>query len=94
MGKKNSFEHESLQDRESIVAYLEALTAGLRAGQVRISQGDQELILEPEGLLTLGIRAVRKRDRTRLDLRISWLETDQIETDQAPLEISGPKAGK
>lgn len=91
MGKKQSFEHESLQDRESIVAYLETITEGLRSGRVEIRQGEEELILEPEGLLTLGIRAVRKRDRTRLDLRISWRDASP-EEDQAPLEISAPEA--
>lgn len=91
MGKKQSFEHESLQDRESIVAYLETLTAGLRSGRVEIRQGEEELILEPDGLLTLGIRAVHKRDRTRLDLRISWRDASP-EQDQAPLEINAPEA--
>lgn len=91
MGKKQSFDHESLQDRESIVAYLESLTAGLRAGQIQIRQGEEELTLEPDGLLTLGIRAVHKRDRTRLDLRISWRDAGP-EPDQPPLEISAPEA--
>jgi amphi-Trp domain-containing protein len=91
MGKKQSFEHESLQDRESIVAYLETVTAGLRSGRLELRQGQDELTLEPDGLLTLGIRAVHKRDRTRLDLRISWRDASP-EADQAPLEITAPEA--
>jgi amphi-Trp domain-containing protein len=86
MAKKRSFEHESLQDRESIVAYLEALTRGLRQGSLKLSDGKSALELAPEGLLTLSVRASQKRNRSRLDLRISWTENDG-EPDPGDLKI-------
>lgn len=90
MGKKHTFEHESLQDRETIVAYLEALTAGLRSGELRLSQGEQTLELKPSGLLTLSVRAARKRERVRLDLRVSWRTGNEgAGEDAPPLRIEG-----
>lgn len=89
MGKKHAFEHESLQDRESIVAYLEALTAGLRAGRIHLSQGETELELHPTGLLTLSVRAARKRERTRLDLRVSWRAGETSSEEGEALRIEG-----
>lgn len=76
MGKKRAFEHESLQDRESIVAYLEAVTEGLRQGKLTLSDGSAVLDLEPSGLLTLSVRASQKRNRSRLDLRVSWRDDE------------------
>ena len=76
MGKKRAFEHESLQDRESIVAYLEAVTEGLRQGKLTLSDGEVELELEPKALLTLSVRASQKRNRSRLDLRVSWRDDE------------------
>lgn len=89
MGKKHAFEHESLQDRETIVAYLEAITAGLRAGRIRLSQGETELELTPSGLLTLSVRAAQKRERVRLDLRVSWRGGEDSGEDAPPLRIEG-----
>ncbi|MGE0710776.1 MAG: amphi-Trp domain-containing protein [Planctomycetota bacterium] len=87
MGKKRAFEHESLQDRESIVRYLEALTAGLREGSLKLSDEQSELELQPQGLLTLTVRASRKRNRSRLDLRVSW--KDRGEGEEGGLKIEG-----
>ena len=53
-----------------------------------LRQGEGEFVLEPEGLLTLGLRATRKRDRIRLDLRISWSEGEKPDSGAA-LEIRG-----
>lgn len=87
MGKKRSFEHESLQDCSSVVAYLEALTEGLRSGTLELRDDGTELSLKPEGLLLLSVRASQKKGRSRIDLRVSWEESEGAEPGKGPLQI-------
>jgi amphi-Trp domain-containing protein len=66
------FEHESLQDRESILAYLRALTEGFENGVLTLSDNTGEIILEPNGLVNFLVKASKKRSRVNLNLKISW----------------------
>ena len=76
------FEHESLQSAGTIGAYLEALAAGLRDGSLTLASDDEELVLQPDGMLELRVRAQQKKDgRTRLDLRIEWQERGEAGDD-------------
>lgn len=66
------FSHESLQDRESILQCLTALGEGFEQGRLRLSSGDEELILETPSMLRLAVRAKQKRNRVEVSVRISW----------------------
>jgi len=81
------FRHESLQDRKTIKALLNALTKGIGAGEITLSDGDGDLTLPVEGLLTLRIKADRSEGACRVDLRISWTE------ENAPDSWDAPKIG-
>ncbi|MCU7795491.1 MAG: amphi-Trp domain-containing protein [Candidatus Thiodiazotropha sp. (ex Myrtea spinifera)] len=70
-GKKN-FRHESLQDRESIQAILKAITQGVGKGKLVLSDEEDEMILNPEGLLQLKVTGTQDTDRHRINLRITW----------------------
>ncbi len=78
------FRHESLQDRKTIKALLAALTKGIGAGEITLSDGDKDLILPVEGLMTLRIKADRSDGACRVDLRISWTEDSDAESTRAP----------
>jgi amphi-Trp domain-containing protein len=73
---KNTFRHESLQDAESVRDILEALMQGLQNGRLTFSDDDDEIVMHPEGLLHLKLRARSEDNRHRLDLRVSWQSTD------------------
>ncbi|MCU7844839.1 MAG: amphi-Trp domain-containing protein [Candidatus Thiodiazotropha sp. (ex Monitilora ramsayi)] len=75
-GKKN-FRHESLQDRESIQAILKAITQGVAKGKLTLSDEEDEMVLNPDGLLQLKVTATQDTDRHRINLRITW----QAETE-------------
>lgn len=79
----DEFEHESLQDTESIVTYLEALASGLRSGRLLFCWGDSELILKPNGLLQFAVKARKKDDRMKVSIKISWKDPS---TQEAPAE--------
>jgi len=69
---KQSFRHESLQDQESIKSILEAVTRGIARGKVTFSDEDDKMVLNPEGLLHLKLKASQEDNRQRIDIRISW----------------------
>jgi amphi-Trp domain-containing protein len=55
-----SFRHESLQSRKSIKALLEAVTKGIGKGELTLSDGDEEIVLEPGGLITVRVALLHK----------------------------------
>ena len=61
-----SFRHESLQDQDSIRKLLEAITDGLAKGKMSFSDGDGEIVLEPDGLLRLKVTATNGAKEARL----------------------------
>lgn len=78
MKRNNRFRHESLQSEESIKGLLEALSDGLAKGKVVLEDENDSMILEPQGLLRLKISASQDEDRSRITVRISWKEEEDI----------------
>ncbi|MCU7814135.1 MAG: amphi-Trp domain-containing protein [Candidatus Thiodiazotropha sp. (ex Lucinoma kastoroae)] len=76
-GKKN-FRHESLQDRASIQALLKSISQGIAKGKLTLSDEDDEMVMQPDGLLQLKVTAAQDAERHRINLRIAW----QVEEEQ------------
>lgn len=92
MTTDDDFRHESVQDRRSIVKYLQAITAGIEQGQISFKTQEHSLTLEPSGMLELQVRAKRKGGRVELGIKLYWRE-DQEEPSAEPLEIKvGPRS--
>ena len=83
----SSFRHESLQDKDSIRDLLEAITQGIAKGKLTFSDGDNELVMEPEGLLRLKVTATRQDELQRVNLRISWQAQDKPKKKQKRLSV-------
>jgi amphi-Trp domain-containing protein len=69
---KSSFRHESLQDRKSIRAILKALLDGIDKGKLSFSDADDEIVMQPQGLMNVRITASQEDNRNRVNLRITW----------------------
>lgn len=82
-----SFRHESIQNRKSIRALLEAVTKGIGKGELTLSDGDDEIVMEPDGLITLRVRAERSGPSNRIDLRLTWTETTEAPTRKGDLKV-------
>jgi amphi-Trp domain-containing protein len=92
--RSGEFDHESLQDTESIGKYLEALAAGFRSGTLQFSSGKKAIRLAPTGLLELSLKVKRKSGEARLHLNVAWKEPKkQKKTDEPPLKIQTGKRG-
>jgi amphi-Trp domain-containing protein len=82
-----SFRHESIQNRKSIKALLEAVTKGIGKGELTLSDDDDEIVMEPGGLITLRLRAERANGSNRIDLRLTWTETAESPGGKGDLKI-------
>lgn len=73
MGQQHSeFRHESLQDADSIQDLIKAINKGLSRGRIVLADGDEEVLLEPHGLMNLKVTARREGSEQRLTVRLSW----------------------
>jgi amphi-Trp domain-containing protein len=91
MGKRTGeFVHESVEDPNSIVAYLDALAGGFRGGQLAFSSGKKQLNLTPDGLLKLVVKASVKEDTSKITLRISWKSGERRDSEPPSLVIESP----
>jgi amphi-Trp domain-containing protein len=74
---KKSFRHDSLQDRQSILKILHAVTEGLEQGNLILSDDDDEIALSLAGLMQLKLTASQENNKYAFALKVSW----QTETD-------------
>ena len=90
MGKRTGvFAHESVEDPQSVVAYLSALADGFRGGKLVFSSGKKQLTLTPESLLRLVVKASSKGDTSKVTLRISWKNNPRANDNPPSLIIEG-----
>ncbi len=95
MAKKTEyFEHESLQDKESVVNYLNALAEGIAKGEILISDDDDTQILNPQNLALMSIRAKKSKNEQSLRLKLEWKQENDEDVDNTPLFIKAKKAKK
>ena len=85
--RKNSFRHESLQDRDSIQAILKALTEGVVKGKVTFSDDDDSISMTPDGLLNLKLIVSQEENRNRINLRITWEDREEKELKKSRLSV-------
>lgn len=84
---KKRFKHESLQDTDTIRELLKAITKGIAKGKISFSDEDNEMIMEPQGLLNLKLSASQEENRNRLAIRISWQTEDTKQKPHKPLRV-------
>ena len=77
MAKKKEFDHESLQDRDSLAQYLQTVTQGFHDGRLSVSSRGEDIELEPRGLIRFELRASQRADRGRLTMRFTWKPTKE-----------------
>ncbi|MBD3403903.1 amphi-Trp domain-containing protein [candidate division GN15 bacterium] len=87
--EETEFKHESLQDCDTIVKYLNAIGEGFQSGHLTLANGDgREMEVRPSGLLKLDLKARRKDGRIKLSLKVTWKEQEMPDDiDSTPLTI-------
>lgn len=72
----NEFKFESVQDNKSISEYLKVLTEGFENGELYFKNGNEQILLKPEGMLNLEVKAKQKDNKTKLSIKFSWKESE------------------
>ena len=85
-GKKN-FRHESLQDKASVQAILKSITQGIAKGSLTLSDDEDEMVLQPDGLLQLKVTASQDTEKHRLNLRITWQAEEEKRKKRKSLKV-------
>lgn len=85
------FEHESLQDKESIINYLNALADGIKKGEVIFSDEEERLEIQPEKIGQFRVRASQTKKTQEIRLKLSWSNKKQSDLDDTPLFIQAKK---
>ncbi len=84
--EQQQFKHESLQDKKSIQNMLKSISKAIAKGELKFSDQDGEIVMEPKGLLNLKITARKQDGEQRLDVRVSWKTQEKV-IKKAPLSI-------
>ncbi len=87
MGEDSLFKHESLQDLDSIIAYLEAVRDGFVQRRLTLTDQDKQIVLEPMGLVRFNLEAKCKGQGCKLTLKFAWKD-HPAEQDSGDLTIS------
>jgi len=72
MGEDTLFKHESLQDLDSVIAYLEAVRDGFAQRRLTLADQERQIILEPMGLVRFNLEAKCKGQGCKLTLKFAW----------------------
>jgi amphi-Trp domain-containing protein len=85
---KKNFRHESLQDQQTILKILQAMTEGLAQGKLLLRDADDEIVLAPQGLLQIKLIAAQEDNKSSFTLKVSWQNEVEKTTNKNILHIS------
>jgi amphi-Trp domain-containing protein len=88
MAKNEEFEHESIQDNQTIGAYLESLVEGFQKGKIVLKAEKQEIELHPNNILHLDLSAKKKGNKSKMTIRLSWRKSDLDEKAKSEISIA------
>lgn len=84
----SQFKYDGIQDPPDVAGLLEALRDGFARGAVSLAQGEEQLVLCPQGLIAVQVEAKRKGEDCKLKFTLRWKERDPHARDQAaPLRV-------
>ena len=91
---KKIFSHLSMQNAKSIEPILAAISQALAEGELRFSDEDDEIILNPDGLLKLKVSASKSDSIHELKINVSWYVAGTDLDKKKLLSVSGAKHKK
>ena len=79
MSEVERFEHESIQDKQSIQQFFITLGDGIEKGQVVLSAEKNQVLLTPAELIRFSIKTKKKSGKSKLSIKLTWKDS-AIET--------------
>lgn len=74
------FDYEAVQDAQTIKDFLKALLEGVEKGKIVLTAGDKEIVLHPADLMMFAIKASKKPDSCKLDIKLAWKEANPMDS--------------
>ena len=68
----DEFDHESIQDRQSIRQYLKTLKEGLKNGSLMFASENEKITLTPAEMMRLSVKTKKKDGKSKLSIKLSW----------------------
>lgn len=88
MAEKKFF-HESFLDTANVHTFMQSLIDGIGKQRVVLSTEDDEMVLNPKGLLKVTVKAKKKNEKNRINLKITWEdEKKPVAADNKRITIS------
>jgi amphi-Trp domain-containing protein len=78
VAKEDSFEYESLQDPQSIKDLIKGLLEGFDKGRIVLISNGSKITMEPSNLLKLSVKAKKRGETGKLEIKISWKEAKKV----------------
>ena len=72
MENEQDFQHESVEDKESLVKYLQTLSDGFLKGRIEFKSGQDKIILTPRGLIQIELEVKSRNKKSKLSMKFSW----------------------
>ncbi len=89
MADDHLFEYEAFQDNETIGGYLSALVEGFEKGRISLRSLDEEIVLSPNNLLQVSIKARKKGSKNKLSIKVTWKDARTPHPNEPTIQI-GP----
>jgi amphi-Trp domain-containing protein len=68
----DTFDHESIQDRQSIRQYFNMLIEGLEKGRIKFTSEKDTMLLTPAEMIRLSIKTKKKSGKSKLTIKLAW----------------------
>ena len=72
MASREVFKFESVQDCDSISEYLDELIKGLKNGEIILKSANEQILLNPQGMLNFSIKVKKKDAKVKLVIELDW----------------------
>ena len=72
MSKQKICLRRETMELERAIQYLEALTASLKAGAIRVQHGANELTIFPGNIVDIKVEAYKKIEKDKISIDLSW----------------------
>lgn len=84
MKSKTKFSHDSLLDRQSTQALLVTLANAIKEGELAFQESGDDLVLSPQQLLQVSLRASDEGDKQEVEVKIKWRTKEKQISDTPP----------
>jgi amphi-Trp domain-containing protein len=72
MGNRDAFEFEGMATPGEAADALNRIAEGIRARSLSLSMGDDDIVVYPDGDLSMEIEASEKKGKAKIEIAIAW----------------------